>query len=84
MLKEMHPREFKETHVGVCKKPFPKPPSILSASRSLFIHRQKKPFQMAYDGPSFYTQRFLDKRSLGKIVTRLLSFVLTVPFILNV
>jgi len=78
----MHPRDFRhERVVGVyiSLKPFPKPPSLLSASRSLCIHRQKKPFQVAYDGPSFCTQRLSDKQSAGKIVTRLLSYILTVP-----
>ena len=85
MLKEMHPKKFKDTRVfGVYVKPFPKPPSFLSASRSLCIHRQKKPFQVAYDGPSFYTGRFSDKKSPGKIVTRLLSYFSTVPSILTV
>jgi len=87
MLKVMHPKGFEgERVVGVHRslKPFPKPPSFLSASRSLFIHRQKKPFQVAYDGPSFCTRRFSDKKSPGKIVTRLLSRFLTGPFIPNV
>ena len=82
MFKEMHPSGFSDERglVGMYAslEPFPKPPSFLSASRSLYFYRKKMPFQVAYDGPSFYTQRFSDKQSLGKIVTRLLSCVLTV------
>jgi hypothetical protein len=78
MLKEMHPKGFSDKFgvVGVYAslKPFPKPPSFLSASRNLSFHRQKKPFQVAYDGPSFYTRRILDNGSPGQIVTRLLSY----------
>ncbi len=82
MLKEMHPRDFSDEYgvVGVYAslKPFPKPPRFLSASRNHSFYRQKKPFQVAYDGPSFCTKRFSDKKSFGKIVTRLLSYALTV------
>ncbi len=83
MLKEMHPKGFSNdrgvTGMHASLKPSPKPPSFLSASRNLSFHRQKKPFQVAYDGPSFYTRRFLDDRSSGQIVTRLLSRGSTVP-----
>lgn len=83
----MHPKDYRgERVIGVYAslKPFPKPPSILSASRNHSIYRQKKPFQVAYDGLSFCTRRFLDKKLPGKIVTRLLSCNFTVPSILNV
>jgi len=88
MFKEIHPRDFLCEYriIGMYAniKPFPKPPSFLSASRLLSFHRQKKPFQVAYDGPSFYTQRLLDRWSLGKIATRLLSYFLTASPVSNV
>ena len=82
MFKEMHPRDFSGERglIGMyaSPKPLPKPPSFMSASRSLNLYRKKMPFQVAYDGLSFYSQRFFNKNPHGKIVTRLLSCTLTV------
>jgi hypothetical protein len=82
MLVKIHPKNF-TTNRGIfgmvaSLTPPPKPPKFLSASRDLRFSWQKKPFQVAYSGVSFYTQGILDINSFGKIVTRLLSLNLTV------
>lgn len=74
---QMHPRNFATDQrifgMHASLNPLPKPPKFLSASRDLRFSWQKKPFQVAYSGISFYPRRILDITSSGKIVTRLLS-----------
>ena len=83
MLVRMHPKKFVNDSgtfgMYASLKPLPQPPKLLSASRDLRFSWQKKPFQVACHGTSFYTQGISDINSLGKIVTRLLSMNLTVP-----
>jgi len=82
MLENIHPKNFASDHgffgMYASLKPLPKPPKLLNASRDLRFSWQKKPFQVAYHGTSFYTQGISDINSFGKIVTRLLSLNLTV------
>jgi hypothetical protein len=81
MLVKIHPKNFADDRgifgMVASLNPLPKPPKFLSASRDLRFSWQKKPFQVAYSGVSFYTRRILDMNSFGKIVTRLLSLNLT-------
>jgi len=82
MLVKIHPKNF-ASHRGIFGmvanlNPLPNPSKFLSASRDLRFPWQKKPFQVAQNGPSFYTQGILDINSLGEIVTRRLSLNLTV------
>lgn len=83
MLVKLHTKNFANDRgifgMYANLKPLPKPPKFRSASRDLRLSWQKKSFQVAYHGTSFYTQGISDKNSFGKIVTRLHSWNLAVP-----